>query len=83
MRIEPLRDYVVVTLRPEEGNGHRGGLVVVRAAKNAIREAEVVGVGPECRDIHMGDTVLINLLVASQIGEQYLVPEPTILGTLP
>mgnify|MGYP001594940122 CR=1 FL=1 len=80
MRIEPLRDYVVVTLRPEAGNGR--GLVVVRTARNAVREAEVVAIGPECRDIHIGDGVLINLLVASQIKDSYLVPEPTILGTL-
>lgn len=79
MTITPLRNLVVVQLRPES-NG--GPLVVVRKAKPAIRHADVVAVGPECRDVQVGDGVLVNLLVASQIGESYLVAEPQILGIL-
>jgi co-chaperonin GroES (HSP10) len=80
MRIEPLRDMVVVSLRPERTNG--GPLVVVRQARAAVREAEVVAVGPECRDVTVGQVVLVNLLTATQVEESYLVAEPTVLGTL-
>ena len=79
MRIEPLRNYVVLKLRPQQSQGR---IQVVRAAKVAVREAEIVAVGPECRDVVVGQVVLINLLVASEIDGRHLVPEPTILGAI-
>lgn len=81
MTIQPLRNMVVMQLRPPQANG--GRIQVISDRKAAVREAEVLAIGPECRDVQIGDTVLINLLVTSQVGESYLIAEPHILGTLP
>lgn len=79
MKIQPLRDVVVVELCE---NGHATGTIqVVTARKPAVREAVVKAVGPECRDVEVGQVVIVNLLVATRVGEQYLVAEPQILGT--
>lgn len=80
MRIEPLRDQVVLKLRAAQEGGVV--IVVVGAQEPVVRQGEVVAVGPECRDVGVGQVVLVNLLVASQIGESYLVPEPYILGSI-
>lgn len=78
MKILPLRNQVLCKLLAlAPGNGH---IVRVRDTQ-AIREAEVLAVGPECRDVQVGQVVIVNRLVLTQIGEQYLTAEPHILGT--
>ena len=80
MRIEPMRDVVVVKLRA--ARGWQGKIEVVGGPQAAVREAEVVSVGPEVRDIAVGDVVLVNLLVTSKVADSYLVAEENILGML-
>ena len=78
MKILPLRNQVVCKLLElAPSNGH---IVRVRDTQ-AIREAEVLAVGPECRDVQVGQVVIVNRLVLTQIGEQYLTAESHILGT--
>ena len=77
MKILPLRNQVLCKLLElAPGNGK---IVRVRDTQ-AIREAEVLAVGPECRDVQVGQVVIVNRLVLTQIGEQYLTAESHILG---
>lgn len=78
MQIEPMRDMVVVRLLPERERS--GPVVVIRQARAAVREAEILGRGPECWDLAVGQRVLVNLLTMTQVGDCYLVPEPSVLG---
>lgn len=78
MKILPLRNQVLCKLL--ELAPTNGSIVRVRDTQ-AIREAEVLAVGPECRDVQVGQVVIVNRLVLTQIGEQYLTAEPHILGT--
>ncbi len=80
VKIAPLRNLVVVELRPEAGNGHR--IQVVSKVRSAVRTGTVVAVGPECREVTVGQGVVVNLLVAHQVEDWYLVAEPQILGTV-
>lgn len=80
MRLTPLRDFVVLRLLPPHQNG---GKLVVIATEKAVREGEVISVGPEVRDVSVGQRILVNRLAASQVGEFHLVSEKNILGTLP
>jgi co-chaperonin GroES (HSP10) len=80
MRIEPLRNQVVVRV---EENGHpRGRIQVVTANRPAVRQAVVVRVGPECRDVGVGERVVVNLLTMTQVGEEWLVAEHQVLGSV-
>lgn len=77
--IHPLQDRVLVKLRPlPEQTG-----LIVRVARNEIaREADVLAVGPECRDVREGQGVLVNVLTGTEFGDGLLVPEGSILGFL-
>lgn len=77
MRVEPLRNQVLLELAP---NGAAASKVVVLAPERAICRFRVVACGPEVRDIRAGQIVLANRLAATVIGDQLLLPESAILG---
>jgi len=78
MRISPLRNMVLVRLVPEPAPS---GLQVVRDAK-AVRAATILACGPEVRDLQIDQVALVNIVTATQVDGCYLVPAPSILGTL-
>ena len=78
MKILPLRNLVLVRFEQEEDESP---LVVIRAAK-AIRPAKVLAIGPEVREIRVGMVALVNSVAGTLIGEQLLIPESAIVGTL-
>jgi co-chaperonin GroES (HSP10) len=81
---EPIGDKVLLVLPRAEPEKLEdvGGILVDQMAslkKNPIREVEVVSVGPECKQVCAGDTVLFNKLNASPhpFGDNdlYFMPE--------
>lgn len=75
--ISPLRDLLVVRLRPlpeMTGSLHR----VQR--NEAARWADCSVIGPEVRDVQAGQGLLVNPLSGQAIGEDLLIPESAVLG---
>ena len=79
MKITPLRNMVLVRLEPEVP---RPGIQVIREART-VRPARVLACGPEVRDLAPDMIALVNIVTATQVDGCYLVPAPSILGTLP
>ena len=76
----PLRNLVLVRFQDED-NTTESGLEVIRDPK-AIRPARVLACGPEVRDLKPDMVALVNQVAGTQIGENVLVPESAIIGTL-
>ena len=81
MRIEPLRDMILV--RPWPRPAPTSNIVVVRVEQQPAVQAEVRAVGPETRDVRVGQQVIISRLQGLEInlGEPLLLlPEAAVLG---
>lgn len=79
VQLDPLQDRVLVRYRPLP---EKTGLIVrVNTMRNEYaREADVLAVGPECRDVKPGHVVVLPALVGQVVGDDVLVPESSILG---
>ena len=77
--VEPLRNNVLVRLRPV---AEKTGLIVRVSRFEAARKADVLAVGPECRDLVVGLGVLVNPLVGQLVGDDLLQPESSVLAIL-
>lgn len=77
--LHPLWSQILVRLRPlPESTG-----MIIRVDRNEwARTAEVVAVGPECRDVTVGDVVVVTALVGQQVGDDLLLPESAVLAFL-
>lgn len=75
----PRRDFVLLQLHPVAT--HTGHIHRVSHFES-VRAADVVAIGPECRDYAVGTVVLVNPLVGQFAGDRLVTPEPTILGSL-
>lgn len=75
--LQPLGAQVLVRLIPlPEKTGS-----IIRVSRNEYaRQANVLAVGPECRDVSTGDVVLVGSLAGQQVGEDLLVPETAVLA---
>lgn len=84
MRLEPLRNQIVVRLLPEPKQA--SGLVVpVHLMERPSAHAEVVSAGPEAWDVRAGDRVIVSRLQGLKIdlGEELLLlPESAVLAHL-
>lgn len=75
--LQPLQDRVLVSLRPlptMTGHIHRV------SRQEYARSADVLAIGPEVRDVKVGDVVLVSALAGQQVGENQLVSEAQIIG---
>lgn len=77
MRLEPLRDLVLIRLRPLP---EKTGLILRVSRQEFAGWADVVDTGPECVDVRKGDVVLVSVLAGQQVGEEILLPESSILA---
>lgn len=76
--LHPLQDRVLCRIRPLPEQ--TGSIIRVNTLRNEYaREADVIAVGPECVDTKPGDVVKIPALVGQAVGDDVLVPEPSIL----
>lgn len=66
MKLKPLKDRVVVTFT-EEPEKTAGGIYVPEAAKDKPQDGTVTAVGPEVKDVKVGDTVLFDVYSGSKI----------------
>ena len=75
--ITPLHDNCVVRVKPlPEKTGS-----IIRVQRDELaREAEIIAVGPECREAKAGQSVYVNVLVGHEVGDVLLIPEHAIYG---
>ena len=70
---------LLVRLRP---TAPRSQSLVVITAERAAKQATVEAIGPEVRDVRVGDVVIINAVAGMAVGDSLLVPETAVVGTL-
>ena len=78
VRVEPLRDLILVALRPIPD---KTGSIIRVSHFTPARWANVLAVGPEVRDVSVGMGVLVNPLIGTVIEGGLLYPEGSILAT--
>jgi hypothetical protein len=79
MRVLPLQNIVLLRLLPQPPVSK---LIIVLEDMRLAKRAEVVRVGPEVYDLAAGQTVLFNSATGMGIGDEILVRETAVLGTL-
>src|SRR5690348_13123556 len=77
LQLQPLRDYVLCEALPDPP---KSTLLVTISAPNTAQRARVVAIGPECRLVKAGETVLISRHIGQTVGDQLLVQEPYIMA---
>lgn len=79
--IQPLRRHLLVMFEAETPPS--GSIVVPDTADTAshIRWVTIEGLGEMCRlGLNIHDRVLVNTITAVQVGDQYLLPESSVLA---
>ena len=82
MRIEPLRDMVLVTPDDVDGALTSGAIQVVRLAAPPTWRGVVRAIGPEVREARTGQRVVMSRLQGIEIDGGVLLPEDAILAYL-
>jgi hypothetical protein len=79
-RIEfyPLTNHILLTLEPEPEMS--SVIAVQRSHEGLARFGEVVGIGPEVRDVKVGQRVLASITAGVDIPSGTLIPEEAVLG---
>ena len=77
VKLEPLGARILVRLRPMKAIST---LIIVPDQRSTCREADVVAIGPEVRDISVGDVVIVNALSGQAVGDEVILPESAVLG---
>ena len=75
----PMRNNVLVRLRPIS---EKTGSLYRVSHYESSRRADVLAVGPECRDLRAGMGVLVNPLIGSQVGDDLIQPESSVYAIL-
>jgi co-chaperonin GroES (HSP10) len=73
----PLMSHVLVRLKPLP---EKTGSIIRVDRQEYAREAHVLAVGPECRDVSVGDVVVVTTLAGQVVNDALLVPESSILA---
>lgn len=79
MKLAPLRDYVLVEALPDPP---KSKLLLTISAPNTAQRAKVAAVGPACRLVKPGETVLVSRLIGQTVGDQVLIQEKYIMAWL-
>lgn len=88
MRVQPLQPFLKVIMRPLHNKVlieriaaekmSAGGIVLQRS--DGPDKAKIVAVGPDAKEVSVGEVALINWNAAVKTsGEQYVVPEDHII----
>jgi hypothetical protein len=75
---QPLTNHVLLTLEPEPEMS--SVIAVQRSHEGLARFGEVVGVGPEVRDVKVGQRVLASITASVDIPSGTLISEDSVLG---
>ena len=73
------KNNVLLRLRPI---AEKTGSIIRVSHYEAARRADVLAVGPECRDLTVGLGVLCNPLIGQNVGEDLLQPVSSVLAIL-
>ena len=73
----PLGDLVVVELLPEPP---RSSLLVVITSPSRSQLAKIVAIGPEVRDVQVGERVLVSRLAGQDVGDKVILQERSVLA---
>jgi chaperonin GroES len=83
MKLKPLKDRVVVSYS-EEVEKTAGGIYVPETAKEKPQQGQVEAVGPEVKELKVGDTVLFPKYQGDKVkvgdAEQLVIKEEDILA---
>ncbi|MGD8352202.1 MAG: co-chaperone GroES [Nitrospirota bacterium] len=83
MKLKPLKDRVVVSYS-EEVEKTAGGIYVPETAKEKPQQGKVEAVGPEVKELKVGDTVLFPKYQGDKVkvddSEQLVIKEEEILA---
>ena len=77
--LQPLKNHVLVELMPE---APRSALLTVITNPSRAQPAQVVAIGPEVRDVKVGQRVLVSRLAGQEIGDKVLLREESVLAWL-
>lgn len=75
--LQPLGARILVRLRPSKS---KSALLFLPNERQSAREADVIAVGPEVRDVSVGAIVIVNALSGQQVGDELILPESAVLG---
>lgn len=75
--LDPLGNWLLVKLRPlPEATG-----LILRTSRNeTAMKADVLSVGPDVRDVTVGQVVLVSSLAGQVVGDELLIPESSVLA---
>lgn len=76
-KLVPLGSRVLVRLRPMKS---KSALIYLPNERQSAREADVIAIGPEVRDISVGQVVVVNALSGQSVGDELILPESAVLG---
>lgn len=83
MKLKPLKDRVVISYS-EEVEKTAGGIYVPETAKEKPQQGKVEAVGPEVKELKVGDTVLFPKYQGDKVkvddAEQLVIKEEDILA---
>lgn len=83
MNISPQRAYVLVELMDDEAPPTESGLVVIRAERQPSTTAVVCAVGPDVREVSVGERVVVSRLQGLDVDGKVLLPEAAVLAKVP
>ncbi len=79
MTVTPLRNHLLLRPRPLPAQSGR----IQRVTRESVVYAcDVLAVGPEVREVQAGDIVYVNILTATGVGTDVVVPETSVLAKL-
>lgn len=76
-KLEPLGARILVRLKPLKSKSQ---VIVLPDERQTAREADVLAIGPEVRDVSVGQTVIVNSLAGQQVADEIIMPESAVLG---
>ena len=82
MNARPLRNLILVTLR-DAPTTSVGLLEVVKFDKTPSMFADTDAVGPDVREVSVGDRIVVSRLQGVTVDNQVLLPETAVLARVP
>lgn len=77
VRMQPLGARILVELIPLP---EKVGSIILPSRRETAVPAKVLGIGPEVRDVQVGDRVLIPALSGQEVGGNRIIAESNVLG---
>ena len=77
---QPLVNQLLLTLEPEP---EMSSIIhVQKALVDLVRYGEITAIGPEVRDLKVGQRVLASVTAGVEMADGVLIPETAVLGIL-